>query len=59
LLDEATSGLRRDLNCRKLEAEDTNRSRLDEEMLGHRLYISATGLAGHRAYPRRKCCGNS
>ena len=68
LLDEATSGLRRDLNCRlnnipqwgmslemecsgivplilirKLEAEDTNRSRLDEEMLGHRLYISATG----------------
>jgi hypothetical protein len=68
LLDEATSGLRRDLNCRlnnipqwgmslemecsgivplilirKPEAEDANCSRLDEEMLGHRLYISATG----------------
>ena len=28
---------------KKLEAEDATCSRLDEEILGHRLFISATG----------------
>ena len=42
-LEMECSGIVPLILIRKLEAEDTNRSRLDEEMPGHRLYISATG----------------
>ena len=42
-LEMECSGIVPLILIRKPEAEDANCSRLDEETLGHRLYISATG----------------